>query len=162
MSYSFLDWLEIWQIFIPRRLELLKTHHCALYLLMLLITIHLICFISNAIKKKINWYFFYPQHWPPLISDWKRTPYWSCTTPLLFSKPGLCMPDIWLKLYFSCSLKMKLVTNILDKFPLQTTRKSCWQPLCNKIQFPDYFYTSKTNWICPKNDLYPTQIFLDL
>ena len=31
MSYSLLDWVEIWQIFIPRRLELLKTHHCALH-----------------------------------------------------------------------------------------------------------------------------------
>ena len=31
MSYSLLDWVEIWQIFIPRRLELLKTHHCVLY-----------------------------------------------------------------------------------------------------------------------------------
>ena len=30
MSYSLLDWVEIWQFFIPRRLELLKTHHCAL------------------------------------------------------------------------------------------------------------------------------------
>ena len=29
MSYSLLDWVEIWQIFIPRRLELFKTHHCA-------------------------------------------------------------------------------------------------------------------------------------
>ena len=27
MSYSLLEWVEIWQIFITRRLELLKTHH---------------------------------------------------------------------------------------------------------------------------------------
>ena len=29
MSYSLLDWVEVWEIFIPKRLELLKTHHCA-------------------------------------------------------------------------------------------------------------------------------------
>ena len=29
MSYSLLDLVEIWQIFITKRLELLKTHHCA-------------------------------------------------------------------------------------------------------------------------------------
>ena len=28
--YSLLDWVEICQIYIPRRLELLKTHHCEL------------------------------------------------------------------------------------------------------------------------------------
>ena len=41
MSYSLLDWVEIWQIFIPRRLELLKTHHC----------VHLI-----GIGNTFNWY----------------------------------------------------------------------------------------------------------
>ena len=30
MSYSLLVWVEVWQIFIPKRLELLKTHHCVL------------------------------------------------------------------------------------------------------------------------------------
>ena len=30
MSYSLLDWVDFSQIFIPKRLELLKTHHCAL------------------------------------------------------------------------------------------------------------------------------------
>ena len=30
MSYSLVLWVKIWQIFIPSRLELLKTHHCAL------------------------------------------------------------------------------------------------------------------------------------
>ena len=30
MSYSLLDWVDFWQIFIPKRLELMKTHHCAL------------------------------------------------------------------------------------------------------------------------------------
>ena len=29
MSYSLLDLVEIWQIFIAKRLELLNTHHCA-------------------------------------------------------------------------------------------------------------------------------------
>ena len=31
MSYILVLWIKIWQIFIPSRLELLKTHHCALY-----------------------------------------------------------------------------------------------------------------------------------
>ena len=31
MSYSLLEWVENWQIFIPSRLELLKTHHCVLW-----------------------------------------------------------------------------------------------------------------------------------
>ena len=31
MNYSLVLWVKIWQIFIPGRLELLKTHHCALY-----------------------------------------------------------------------------------------------------------------------------------
>ena len=30
MSYSLVLWVKIWQIFSPMRLELLKTHHCAL------------------------------------------------------------------------------------------------------------------------------------
>jgi hypothetical protein len=30
MSYILVLWVKIWQIFIPMRLELLKTHHCAL------------------------------------------------------------------------------------------------------------------------------------
>ena len=30
VSYSLVLWVKIWQIFIPSRLELLKTHHCAL------------------------------------------------------------------------------------------------------------------------------------
>ena len=30
MSYSLVLRVKIWQIFIPMRLELLKTHHCAL------------------------------------------------------------------------------------------------------------------------------------
>ena len=30
LSYSLVLWVKIWQIFIPSRLELLKTHHCAL------------------------------------------------------------------------------------------------------------------------------------
>ena len=29
MSYSLVLWVKIWQIFTPSRLELLKTHHCA-------------------------------------------------------------------------------------------------------------------------------------
>ena len=28
ISYSLVLWVKIWQIFIPMRLELLKTHHC--------------------------------------------------------------------------------------------------------------------------------------
>ena len=31
MSYSLLEWVENWQIFIPSRLELLKTHQCAVH-----------------------------------------------------------------------------------------------------------------------------------
>ena len=31
MSYSLVLWVKIWQIFIPMRLELLKTHHCAVW-----------------------------------------------------------------------------------------------------------------------------------
>ena len=30
VSYSLVLWVKIWQIFIPSRLEMLKTHHCAL------------------------------------------------------------------------------------------------------------------------------------
>ena len=32
ISYSLVLWVKIWQIFIPMRLELLKTHHCAVAL----------------------------------------------------------------------------------------------------------------------------------
>ena len=54
------------------------------------------------------------------------------------------MPDIWLQLDFSCSLKMKL-----DQLPLQTTRKSCdnqkcqaeSRPLCNKIPLLFFWVT---------------------
>ena len=29
MSYSLVLWVKIWQFFFPSRLEVLKTHHCA-------------------------------------------------------------------------------------------------------------------------------------
>ena len=70
MSYSLLDKVEIWEIFIPRRLELLKTHHCVLWGKYEIIETHARAFLTliilgiATVPSEISW---------PLVS---RKPGW--------------------------------------------------------------------------------------
>ena len=55
MTYSLLDWVDFWQIFIPKRLELLKTHHCAEFKKTVLVFLYLYQYGTvNSIKRIIS------------------------------------------------------------------------------------------------------------